>query len=207
MASSPHGFVAGHEVVFEDALVGEEQGAFPSCWQTIAGRAEVVEVPLEDGMQSILLFDHSAIAPLMASEKYLPKAFTLELNVYLEPESCIGIWFWDANKDSQHTRDSLDYVEVRPTGMSAPSRKLSQAIAGVKADATGDWHYVSLAFTPDSYEVYLDRQRLLTAPRATRRSTAFAIGSQKSAVLICHVRLAESGKCPQGHPRRPSAGN
>ena len=72
-------FVPGDEIMFEDNVVGEQMGEFPSKWDLLSGNAEIASV---NGLTVINLTDPSTeIAPLMKEPKnYLTEAFTLEFD-------------------------------------------------------------------------------------------------------------------------------
>ena len=72
-------FVPGDEIMFEDDLVGEQMGEFPSKWDLLEGNAEIAAV---NGQTVINLTDASTeIMPLMKDPKnYLTEAFTLEFD-------------------------------------------------------------------------------------------------------------------------------
>ena len=56
-------FVPGDEIMFEDNVVGEQMGEFPSKWDLLSGNAEIASV---NGLTVINLNDPSTeIAPLM----------------------------------------------------------------------------------------------------------------------------------------------
>lgn len=76
-------FVAGDEIFFEDNLVGEQLGEFPSNWDIIEGNAEVVRI---DGENAIMLLDDARLIPFMENQqRFLPDVFTLEFDFFLHP--------------------------------------------------------------------------------------------------------------------------
>ncbi len=75
-------FVPGDKVIFEDNLVGEENGEFPSRWDLQTGTAEIAEV---DGENVIFLRGGApCIVPYLdnSSEDYLPDIFTIEFDMF-----------------------------------------------------------------------------------------------------------------------------
>jgi hypothetical protein len=75
-------FVPGDKIIFEDDLIGEENGEFPSRWDLNKGVAEVAEV---DGEKVIYLRGGGpAIVPYMknSDQDYLPDVFTVEFDIY-----------------------------------------------------------------------------------------------------------------------------
>ncbi len=76
---SKYNFVPGDEIIFEDDLLDEENGEFPSRWDLIAGSAENAFLGEE---KSINLEKNSIITPLLDKESYLPEVFTIEFDAY-----------------------------------------------------------------------------------------------------------------------------
>ncbi len=82
MVWSKYDFVPGDKVIFEDDLLNEENGEFPSRWDLIKGNVEVAEF----GGENVIMFrdGHPSIIPYFkdASEDYLPEVFTIEFDLY-----------------------------------------------------------------------------------------------------------------------------
>ncbi len=74
-------FVAGDEILFEDLLVGEQLGEFPSMWDLKSGSAEVASV---GGENAIHMEVDTRILPLMKEENYLPDEFTIEFDLFVQ---------------------------------------------------------------------------------------------------------------------------
>ncbi|MDR0970151.1 MAG: hypothetical protein LBM67_06410, partial [Lentimicrobiaceae bacterium] len=80
MAWNKFDFVSGDEIMFEDNLVGEQLGEFPSMWDIIKGNVEVAKL---DGENVIAFVEQAEITPLMKEAKsYLPEIFTIEADFY-----------------------------------------------------------------------------------------------------------------------------
>ncbi|MBP5682025.1 MAG: hypothetical protein J6X05_02110, partial [Bacteroidales bacterium] len=74
-------FVAGDEIIFEDNLVDEQVGEFPSKWDVFNGYAQVAQL---NGVKCISLSDDGEITPLFNDNKpYLTDQFTIEYDVYI----------------------------------------------------------------------------------------------------------------------------
>ena len=74
-------FVPGDEIFFEDNLINEQMGEFPSQWDLLYGSVEVANIA---GRQCIYFDPEGAtVAPLMKDMKsYRPDVFTLELDFF-----------------------------------------------------------------------------------------------------------------------------
>ncbi|GAH80311.1 unnamed protein product, partial [marine sediment metagenome] len=80
-AWSNYNFVPGDKVIFEDDLLWEENGEFPSKWDLFEGFAENAMM----GNEKVIKFtlDEDIIFPLMKTdEDYLPDKFTVEFDAY-----------------------------------------------------------------------------------------------------------------------------
>ena len=77
-------FVPGDEIIFEDLLVGEKLGEFPSMWDLKGGNAEVVSV---GGANAIHLASETTLIPYMKEKDYLPEEFTIEFDLYVPCEN------------------------------------------------------------------------------------------------------------------------
>ena len=73
-------FVPGDEIIFEDLLVGEKLGEFPSMWDLKNGNAEVANV---GGENAIHMSKGTLIMPYMKEKDYLPEEFTIEFDLYV----------------------------------------------------------------------------------------------------------------------------
>ena len=73
-------FVPGDEIIFEDLLIGEQLGEFPSMWDLKEGNAEVANV---GGENAIHMSKETLIMPYMKEKDYLPEQFTIEFDLYV----------------------------------------------------------------------------------------------------------------------------
>ena len=95
-AWSKYDFVPGDQMIFQDDLVGEENGEFPSRWDLYKGNIEIAKY----GDENVINFattQNSSIVPLMKQEgDYLPEKFTIEFDAYFS-EFCTqyDVSFWD----------------------------------------------------------------------------------------------------------------
>ena len=159
-------FVAGDEVIFEDNLVGETIGEFPSQWDLLGGNAEISKI---DG-ESVIYFDKSTtIAPLMKTPKnYLPESYTIEFDFYIGKDSK-GWWKIELMGEDGRRKSKIELyseasakrtIEGSWTTTSGESRYSSSQ---VDLSAIG-WHRVSISFNKRALKVYFDQVRAMNIP-------------------------------------------
>lgn len=165
-------FVPGDEIMFEDNLVGEQMGEFPSKWDLMSGNAEIASV---DGKTVINLTDPSTeIAPLMKEPKnYLTEAFTLEFDFLGGSDekqifTAYIIHLKDINGEDvatitlDGTASGQIYTSwVTPNG----DQREQNAAAPAKED---EWDHVALSFNKRALKVYLNGIRLVNIPNCAR---------------------------------------
>ena len=90
---SKYDFVPGEKVIYEDNLVGEENGEFPSRWDLQRGNVEIAEF----GSEPVIMFRDGApvIMPYMknAADDYLPDVFTIEFDLYCGTDNFVAYLF------------------------------------------------------------------------------------------------------------------
>ena len=81
-------FISGDIIIFEDNLIGEKNGEFPSQWDLTKGTIENASMDGENVIYFINCNTNSGggIVPLMKNckEDYLPEEFTIEFDAYFE---------------------------------------------------------------------------------------------------------------------------
>ena len=101
-------FVPGAVAFFEDDLVSEQMGEFPSKWDLVDGSADVANMK---GKKCIHFEPETRIEPLMTNQQsYIPDVFTLEFDFWMndpktEMSNCYELEFKDA--------DGGDVYEIR----------------------------------------------------------------------------------------------
>ena len=88
MAYAKSDFVAGDEIIFEDLLIGEKLGEFPSMWDLKEGNAEVANV---NGENAIHMEIATLIMPFMKEKNYLPDVFTIEFDLFIPKREKLGL--------------------------------------------------------------------------------------------------------------------
>ena len=165
-------FVAGDEIMFEDDLVGEQMGEFPSKWDLLEGNAEIASV---NGKTVINLTDISTeIMPLMKNQKnYLTEAFTLEFDflggsdeksIYcdyiihlknIEGEDVATINLNGTASGWAYTSWITASGEQRENRSAAPAKE-------------EEWNHVALSFNKRALKVYLNGSRIVNIPNCAR---------------------------------------
>ena len=198
-------FVPGDVVIFEDDLILEENGEFPSKWDLISGYAENA---LFDG-ENVIRFTHensgAKITPLMNKEgDYLPEKFTFEFDAYLSSRtSKYVISFWD-----QRDRQPVETQQIGEIAVGYAGTEQSASYMGgqmSKAIEAGDhlpfphWRHVAISFNIRALKVYLDQHRLLNVPNVkgnpmgiTIYASTYDFGETGNfPTLIKNIRLAK----------------
>lgn len=165
-------FVPGDEIMFEDDLVGEQMGEFPSKWDLLEGNAEIASV---NGKTVISLTDISTeIMPLMKNQKnYLTEAFTLEFDflggsdeksIYcdyiihlknIEGEDVATINLNGTASGWAYTSWITASGEQRENRSAAPAKE-------------EEWNHVALSFNKRALKVYLNGSRIVNIPNCAR---------------------------------------
>jgi OOP family OmpA-OmpF porin len=184
-------FVPGDKVIFEDDLVGEENGEFPSRWDLHKGVAEVAEV---DGESVIFLRGGGpSIVPYLknSDQDYLPDIFTVEFDIYFG-YSYATIYLYD-RKNQDNPGGDQDYMTIGHNYLELYGSK-SMYPAELKEER---WAHVAIAYTNGKYKAYLDDTRLINIPRLDINPTGINFYSYHARddqpIYIKNVRIAEGG--------------
>lgn len=191
---SKYDFVPGDRVIFEDDLVGEENGEFPSRWDLKEGVVEVAEF----GGENVIMFRGGAptIVPYFkeAREDYLPDVFTVEFDLYCDELDFI-IHLYDrknqkSGSPSGYTGLDIDNehmafarsTSVYPDSKSLPKRR---------------WIHVSIAYTNGRLKAYMDETRLINIPRIDFDPKGISLytyhASNDRHFYVKNIRIAEGG--------------
>ena len=158
--------------MFEDDLVGEQMGEFPSKWDLLEGNAEIASV---NGKTVINLTDISTeIMPLMKNQKnYLTEAFTLEFDflggsdeksIYcdyiihlknIEGEDVATINLNGTASGWAYTSWITASGEQRENRSAAPAKE-------------EEWNHAALSFNKRALKVYLNGSRIVNIPNCAR---------------------------------------
>ena len=165
-------FVPGDEIMFEDDLVGEQMGEFPSKWDLLEGNAEIAAV---NGKTVINLTDVSTeIMPLMKDPKnYLTEAFTLEFDFLGgSDEKSIYCDYIIHLKNIEGEDVATINLNGTASGWAYTSwvtasgeQRENRAAAPAKEE---EWNHVALSFNKRALKVYLNGSRIVNIPNCAR---------------------------------------
>lgn len=214
MAYAKSDFVAGDEIIFEDNLVDEQVGEFPSKWDIIQGNAEIAKI---DGETVIAMYsEESWIIPLMKEPlNYLGDVFTVEFDVmspYTSDEEASYAGYFDfriqiADESWQDYKNHNVHFEWLSwpisetnkgqictewlTTRDAPSSNYSSDV--VLRD--NNWHHFAISFNKRALKVYYDGARIANVPNAKANNGWISFynyaGRENQYVYLKNVRIAK----------------
>jgi len=199
-AWSNYNFVPGDKVIFEDNLLWEENGEFPSKWDLMRGIAENAMI----GNEKVIKFsvDEDIIFPLMKTEEdYLPDKFTIEFDAYFNREinengnptedweTEYYVWLWNIkNVDGDYfavwaaadrVDNDLQRITLEYNKVSMFDRYKGQIPWDPSEEKlSSKWRHVAIEFNIRSLKVYLDQHRLLNIPNIKCNPSAFFLGNE-----------------------------
>ena len=198
-------FVPGDEIIFEDLLVGEKLGEFPSMWDLKEGNAEVVSV---GGENAIHMGAETLIMPYMKEKDYLPEEFTIEFDLY------VPCYYGGNDKVSMNNRYNIDLVDAAGevvfqaywyngnNEMGVPREiawrwynggEESQG-EGTVAFNMSDFNHIAISFNKRALKFYVNGIRIANIPRcdAPTRFQIFSYsGASEDERFIKNVRIAK----------------
>ena len=184
-------FVPGDKVIFEDDLIGEENGEFPSRWDLAAGVAEVANV---DGDNVIFLRGGGpSIVPYLKNSKedYLPDIFTVEFDIYFG-YTYATMYLYD-RKNQENPSGNQDHMTLGYNYL-----ELYQSKSMYPTDLKQErWVHIAVAYTNGKFKAYLDDTRLINIPRLDINPSGITLYSYHARddqpIYIKNVRIAEGG--------------
>ena len=165
-------FVPGDEIMFEDDLVGEQMGEFPSKWDLLEGNAEIASV---NGKTVINLSDISTeIMPLMKNPKnYLTEAFTLEFDFLGGSDEkqiftayIIHLKNIEGEDVATITLDGTASAWAYTSWVTASGEQRENRSAAPAKEE--EWNHVALSFNKRALKVYLNGNRIVNIPNCAR---------------------------------------
>jgi len=181
---SKYDFVSGDKIIFEDNLMNEKHGEFPSKWNMKYGNAEIAKF----GEENVIAFvkNKTEISPLMKTANYLPEIFTIEIDIYI---------YNKYNEAYNLNLKNQKQIDIRTNRVSMGN---FEGEPDVSSKGTG-WHHIALSFNQRALKVYFDQTRVLNIPNLEKKPTEMSIsalshGSAKGdPAMIRNIRIAEGG--------------
>ncbi|MCF6279801.1 MAG: OmpA family protein [Flavobacteriaceae bacterium] len=209
---SNYNFVPGDKIIFQDDLMNEENGEFPSRWDLISGSADNA---ILNGEQIINMEKGTIITPLMDKTSYLPEVFTIEFDAYFYSEKGFGsewqyydIRFSPTAAKNYKPEGSED--NFYPLLLYRDAASLKGKINGIPKDFKGAekvldvqpvWRHFAISFNKRSLKVFVDQHRILNIPNMGKgfkpqQFSIYAHSYYKDGYVraIKNIRVAEGGK-------------
>ena len=188
---SKYDFVPGDKIIFEDNLVGEENGEFPSRWDLVKGTVENAEF----GGESVIMLrgGNPTIIPYLKNPDidYLPDVFTVEFDLYL-PNNSLEVYFYDRKNQSPPRGGSTLDIWSQNMNLGGASSKLPG-----NGSIAKKWAHISIAYTNGKLKAYVDETRLINIPHAEFNPTGISLHSYHASAnnpfFIKNFRIAEGG--------------
>lgn len=200
-------FVPGDEIIFEDLLVGEKLGEFPSMWDLKEGNAEVVNV---GGENAIHMGEETLIMPYMKEKDYLPEQFTVEFDLYVPCYTGYG----GNDKVSMNNRYNIDLVNAAGKVVFQANWYNGNNEMGKPRDIDWRWHnggeesqgegtvafnmsdfnHIAISFNKRALKFYVNGIRIANIPRcdAPTRFQIFSYsGASEDERFIKNIRIAK----------------
>jgi len=186
-------FIRGNEIIFEDDLMGEQKGEFPSKWDLITGGAEIAQI---NGGNVIALIGFTYITPLFKDKNnaYLPDEFTLEFDVLIDDsdgENAIEF----VNSSDEVIASTLFWKESERFHFSWNLKSENEKSGEDTYNNSKGWHHYSLSFNKRAMKVYMDSKRVANIPNILEKPAKvkfFARGSDDNSTLhIKNIHIAK----------------
>ncbi len=175
-------FVRGSVIMFEDNMVNEQVGEFPSKWDLVRGNAEIATI---NGEKCIALIDGDGwITPLVKGgiKNYLGDVFTVEYDMLFDdrpkdgaPSIELDIMNENERQDNElftvyygmsYDKQTIDCDYVRPTEEGYSHREGHSSARDVCVINDARWHHFALSFNKRAIKFYVDGKRVINVPNA-----------------------------------------
>ncbi len=154
-------FVPGDKIIFEDNLIGEENGEFPSRWDLKQGNVEIAQL---DG-ENVIMFRAGSpeIIPYLKNPEkdYLPEIFTIEFDLYGGVGTFVLNLYDTKNQKSGSPSGWTSFkMKHNEMGWANNFSKLSDLSLPERR-----WVHIAIAYTNGKLKGYIDETRLVNIPR------------------------------------------
>jgi len=188
-------FVPGDKIIFDDNIVDEKTGEFPSKWDLRNGNIEIAQV---NGESAIAFIDgnYAEITPLMAKQgDYLPNQFSIECDVYFTAGGYNHLNFLlydDKSYNGDNIGDLIHWGEI------GEYSSFGNANSQYPNSGTFDdrWHHVAISYNKGSMKAYIDQYRVLNIPKINGEPQGLTFGviaDPAHPIFLKNIRMAEGG--------------
>lgn len=173
-------FVRGDEVFFDDQLVGEQLGEFPSQWDAINGSVEIGKINGENVIIAQETWDQ--IAPLFDDMKsYLPEKFTLEFDFWCDKPNPDEFNRYYVNFKDENN-NVLQKVYIEKVGVDDNAAGVAWGYAPMSGDDWrsgnldgikwnfSDWNHCAVSFNKRAMKIYINGVRITNIPNTVQPS-------------------------------------
>ena len=203
IAYAKNDFVPGDEVIFDDDVVRERMGEFPSMWDLLRGNAETANI---GGRQCIYLEPFTTIAPLMKNMKnYLPDVYTIELDFWQNdghvtgnpPRQHYELFLYNESGSHAETQSEVSRIDFGEGYVGwwfkTPSGDVREGRLDNIPGNLNAWNRFSLSFNQRALKVYINGVRTTNIPSAAG-ATHFTIHKNEyedHKGAISNIRIAK----------------
>jgi outer membrane protein OmpA-like peptidoglycan-associated protein len=181
-------------VIFEDDLLGEENGEFPSRWDLMRGNVEIAEF----GGENVIMFRDGApiIMPYFkdASKDYLPEVFTIEFDLYCGNDNFVTYLY---DRKNQKSDSQSGYTDLKTNYHQMEFGQSSSRLPDEKNLEKRRWVHVAVAYTNGKLKAYMDETRLINIPRLDFDPKGLSFHSyhcrNDNLYYVKNIRIAEGG--------------
>lgn len=188
-------FLPGDKVIFEDNLLEEENGEFPSRWDLARGNTEVAVFGDE---KVIMMRDgHPSIVPYLKNpeQDYLPEVFTVEMDLYHPANGNFQIFLYDRKNQEDPSSTGWSYLQVTENEFSlgqSSSRHPDKSL-----DNKPRWMHIAIAYTSGKFKAYMDETRLINIPHLDFNPIGLTLytyhANNNNPYYVKNIRIAEGG--------------
>jgi len=187
-------FVPGDQIIFEDDLMFEENGEFPSRWDLYAGNVEVAEYGSD--MVIMLRDGHPSIIPYFTEPQtdYLPDVFTIEFDLYYPGSGSFETHLYDRKNQKSGSPTGYTAIQIHYNEMGMAQFKSRLPDENIEKSR---WMHIAIAYTNGKLKAYMDETRLLNIPRIDFDPKGLTFytyhANNDNLFYIKNVRIAEGG--------------
>jgi OOP family OmpA-OmpF porin len=187
-------FVPGDQIIFEDDLMFEENGEFPSRWDLVRGNAEVAEY---GGDKVIMLRDgHPGIVPYFKDPQndYLPDVFTIEFDLYYPGNGSFETHLYDRKNQESGSPTGYTDIDITYNQMELGQSKSRLPDENIEESR---WMHIAIAYTNGKLKAYMDETRLLNIPRIDFDPKGLTLytyhANNENLFYVKNIRIAKGG--------------